>query len=117
MTLACDNRAQWVLVEGNEGATTRTCTEHLREMVRSHVTQIVQYTGELRCRYVSPEPEEREALTCPYCKKQLVRAHWLIEEDWRVVWVCECKPNPDVIAAIYALREKTGECVIAMFGA
>lgn len=55
-------------------------------------------------------------LTCPYCEERMVRAHWEIQGDWRVVWICSCKPDPAILEAIQALREKTGECVIAMFG-
>lgn len=115
MTLACDNRAEWILVEEN-GVSTRTCTQHLREMVGSYITQIVQYAGDSPCCYFVPEPEDLNTLTCPHCKDRMVRAHWCIEEDWRVVWVCGCKPNPDVLEAIEALQKKTGECIIAMFG-
>lgn len=63
-----------------------------------------------------PVGEHIPDLTCPYCNERMVRAHWEIERDWRVVWICGCKPDPAILEAIQALRDKTGECVIAMFG-
>ena len=38
--------------------------------------------------------------TCPYCNQSMVRAHEKDDQGsgWRVVWLCACEPDPQVVA-------------------
>jgi hypothetical protein len=38
--------------------------------------------------------EAPSAGTCPVCGETLVRAHFHLEDGWRVFWMCDCEPDP-----------------------
>ncbi len=35
---------------------------------------------------------------CPLCEAKMTRAHIETEEGWAVHWLCDCEPDPEIVA-------------------